>query len=204
MQQNIIFKNIDGKVTVIADFNISFDVFIDSLKNRLDMLYIKDDLLKSNLTLDIRNIELDAKKILSIFDVLASYESIYINKVIYKEKTNKNIILHEGNIRGGEIRLFPNNTLLIGNINKGAKVIVNGNLYIIGKVNGTLEFKGITNKLMASNVEDCYIKICSFEKKIEGLKENITVMINDNSIVEEKFMDRREREYGKSNCSYIW
>jgi len=204
MQQNIIFKNIEGKVTIIAVNNITFDVFLESLKKRLDRLYIKDDLLRANVTLDIRNIELDAKKILTLFDVLSIHGFIYINKIIYKEKSSKNIILHEGNIRAGEIRMFSSNTLLVGNINKGAKVIVNGNLYIIGKVSGMVEFKGINNKLMASNIEDYYIKICAFEKKIEGLKENVSISINNDLIIEEKFMDRRDRIYGKSNCSYIW
>lgn len=204
MQQNIVFKNIDGKVTIIANNNLSFDCFLEILKNRLDKLYIKDDLLKANVTLDIRNIDLDSKRILKIFDVMSIHGFIYINKIIYKEKTNKNIILHDGNIRGGEIKLFPNNTLIIGNINKGAKVIVNGDLYVIGKTNGVIEFKGINNKLMVSNIEDTYIKICSLEKKIEGTKENVTIRINGDFIVEEKFMDRREKNYGKSNSSYIW
>ena len=203
MEKNIIFKNIDGRVTIISDI-ISFESFLENLKNRLDKLYIKDDLLKANVTLDIRNIELDSKKILNIFDVLSLYGSINISKIIYKEKDNKNIILHEGNIRAGEIKLFPSNTLIIGNINRGAKVIVNGNLYVIGKTNGIIEFKGIDNKLMASNVEESHIKICSLEKKIEGTKANVTIMVKDDKIIEEKFMDRRDRVYGKSNCSYIW
>ena len=204
MNQNIIFKNIEGKITIVANNNASFESFLTTLKNRLDKLYIKDDLLKSNVTLDIRNIELNAKKILNIFDVLSSHGFMYVNKIIYKEEKNKNIILYEGNIRGGEIKLFPNNVLIIGNINKGAKVIVNGNLYIIGKVNGSIEFKGINNKLMASSIEDSIVKICSLEKNIEGLIENVSIMIDEDSIIEQKFMDRREKKYGKSNCSYIW
>ena len=204
MFKDILFKNIDGKVTIIVNSNVSFERFLELLKDRLDKLYIKDDLLKTKFTLDISHIELDSKRILNIFDVFSNFERIYIDKIIYKKKDNKNIILHEGNIRGGEVKLFPSNTLLIGNINKGSKVIVNGNLYIIGKVNGIVEFKGINNKLMASNIEDSFIKICCLEKKIEGLIENATVMVNGDSIVEEKFVDRRERQYGKSNCSYIW
>ena len=67
MNQNILFRNINGKVTIVAEYNLSFDGFIESLKNRLERLYIKDDLLRSNITLDIRNIELDSKRILKIF-----------------------------------------------------------------------------------------------------------------------------------------
>lgn len=204
MQQNIMFKNINGKVVIIAKDNISFDVFLESLKDRLDKLYIKDDLLKANVSIDIRNMELDSKKILNIFDVIAAHGSICINKIIYKEKNNKSIILHEGNIRGGEIRMFPSNTLIIGNINKGSKVIVNGNLYVIGKIMGNIEFKGINNRLMTSNIENTLVKICSMEKQIEGAKENITIKLSEEGIVEEKFIDRREKNYGKSNCRYIW
>ena len=204
MNQDILFKNIDGKITILANENLSFDRFIESLKNRLEKLYIKDDLLKSNMILDIKKIPLNSKQILNIFDVFSSYENIYISKIIYNEKTSKNIILHEGNIRSGEIKMFSNNTLLIGNINKGAKVIVNGNLYVIGKVNGSIEFKNINNKLMAGCVDGAYIKICAKEKIVEGLKENISIMLGNNDIVEEKFMDRREKIYGKSNSSYIW
>ena len=204
MQQNIVFKNIDGKVVIVVNSNLSFNSFIEILRDRLDKLYIKDDLLKANVTLDIHDMELNSKRILNIFDVLSEHELVYINKIIYKKNNVKNIILYEGNIRGGEIKLFPDNTLLIGNINKGAKVIVNGNLYIIGKVNGSIEFKNISNKLMASNIEDSFIKICSFERKIEGLIQNSTLMVDGDYIVEESFIDRREKKYGKSNCSYIW
>ena len=129
MQQSVTFKNIDGKITILAQENLSFESFIKALKNRLDRLYIKDDLLKSNVVLNIKNISLDSKKILSIFDVFAEHESIYLNKIIYNEDRAKNIVLHEGNIRAGEIKLFTTNTLLIGNINKDAKVIINGKVY---------------------------------------------------------------------------
>ena len=47
---------------------------------------------------------------------------------IYK-KLSKNIILHEGNIRSGEIKMFPNNTLLVGNINKSSRA--NNPLYSV-------------------------------------------------------------------------
>jgi len=203
MQQDLLFKNIDGKITILANENLSFEKFIEALKNRLERLYIKDDLLKTNIILNIKNIELDSKRILNIFDILSAYENIYIDKIIYNEKINKNIILHERNIRAGEIKMFSNNTLLIGNINKGAKVIVNGNLYVIGRVSGMLEFKNINNKLMSASVDNAYIKICAYEKQIEGIRENIVVKIEKNEIVEEGFIDRRERIYGKSNCSYI-
>lgn len=203
MNQNIIFKNVENKINIMVDPNLSFNTFLKELKNRLDRLYIKDDLLKANVTLDISNINLDSKKILNIFDVFAMYGSIYIDKILYKQEKSKNIILHEGNIRSGEIRLFTTNTLIIGNINKGAKVIINGNLYVIGKVSGNIEFKGINNKLMASNIEESLVKICSFEKHFKGINENVSIKISEDSIVEEKFIDRRGILYGKSNCSYI-
>lgn len=204
MQQSVTFKNIDGKITILAQENLSFESFIKALKNRLDRLYIKDDLLKSNVVLNIKNISLDSKKILSIFDVFAEHESIYLNKIIYNEDRAKNIVLHEGNIRAGEIKLFTTNTLLIGNINKDAKVIINGNLYVIGKVSGYIEFKNINNKLLASNVSSLYVKMCSFNKKIEEARENVVIKVEDNQIVENNFVDRRDKNYGKSNCSYIW
>lgn len=204
MNQNIIFRNKEDKIIIMVNPNISFNAFLNELKNRLDRLYIKDDLLKANAVLDISNIKLDTKKILNIFDVLATHESIYIDKILYKQEKNQSIVLHEGNIRCGEIRLFTTNTVIIGNINKGSKVIINGNLYVIGKVNGNVEFKGIKNKLMTSNIEGSLIKICSLERQFEEIKENVSIKISGNSIIDEKFIDRREKVYGKSNCSYIW
>lgn len=204
MQQSVVFKNIEGKVTIFAQENLSFDSFIKILKTRLDKLYIKDDLLKSNVILDIRNISLDSKKILSIFDVFSEYETIYINKIIYNNSNEKNIVLHEGNIRAGEVKLFTTNTLLIGNINRDAKVIVNGNLYVIGKVSGYIEFKNINNRLLASNASSVHVKICTLSKNILEEKDNVVVEVNDNQITEGCFSDRRDRSYGKSNCSYIW
>ncbi len=198
------FKNIDNKINIIVNDKLSFNNFIDSLKKRLEKLYIKDNLLRTNVTLDIHNISLSSKEILQIFDVFQSFGSIYINKIIYKEEVNKNIILHEGNIRSGEIKIFHNNTLLIGNINIGSKVIVNGNLYVIGKINGNVELKGVNNKLVASSTNNALIKICKYERQIdEEITNSILKVVND-EIVSEGFIDRRERTYGKSNCSYIW
>jgi len=204
MQQELIFKNIKGKVNIIANDNLNFDKFIKILKTRLERLYIKEDLLKTDVILDIRKISLNTKEILNIFDVLASFENIYVSKIIYNENNKKNIILHEGNIRAGEIKFYSSNVLLIGNVNKGAKIIVNGNLYVIGKVCGTIEFKNINNKLMTSCIDNAFIKICSIEKQFDYVIENVSIRLDNLEIIEEKFMDRRERNYGKSNCSYIW
>lgn len=204
MDKNILFKNKNGQVMIVAREYLTYESFVESLKSRLDKLYIKDGLLNATAILDISNITLGAKEILNLFDVFSAYNSFLIKKIIYKRKDKKNIILHEGNIRAGEIKLFSNNTLLVGNINKGSKVIVNGNLYVIGKTAGFVEFKSDKNKLMSASVEDAYIKICSLESKIEGIKENVSISVSENRIIEEKFMDRRDRLYGKSNCSYIW
>jgi hypothetical protein len=204
MHQNIIFKNIGGKVVIFVDQTMSFDSFIESFTSRLDKLYIKDELLKTNVILDISNIELDAKRILRIFDALSTNSSIFIDRILYKKKINKNIILHEGNVRAGEIILFNNNTLLIGNINRGAKVIATGNLYVIGKASGNVELKGINNKLTCSSLDNLYIKICSFEKKFEGVIDNIIIRVEEGKLIEENFMDGRDKIYGKSNSCYIW
>lgn len=204
MEQDVIFKNIDNKINIIVNDKLSFDSFIDSLKKRLEKLYIIDKLLKTNVTLDIHNIPLTAKEILQIFDVFQSFGTIYINKIIYKENNSKNIILHEGNIRAGDIKIFPNNTLLIGNINANSKIIVNGNLYVIGKVNGSVELKGLNSKLVASSINKAVIKICSYEMKVEEEIVNSVIKIVENEITSEGFIDRREKIYGKSNCSYLW
>lgn len=204
MQHNITFKNECGKIYILAKDDLNYDGFIKSLKNRLEKLYINENLLKTSIIIDIKNISLDTRQILNLFDVLESYGNIYVSKIIYKEKKNKNIILHEGSIRSGENKLFTNNTLLIGNINKGAKVVVYGDLYVIGKVNGTVVMKNKDAKLMASHIEDAYVKICSIEKLIEGNLENGVIKIDKNILLEEKFIDGGEGIYGKSYCSYIW
>lgn len=204
MLHDLLFKNINDKLHIIINDQYNFNKFIEVLKNRLERLYIKDDLLKANAVLDIHNINLNTKQILTIFDTLASFENLFLDKIIYKENTSKNIILHEGNIRGGEIKLFDKNTLIIGNINKDSKVIVNGNLYVIGKVSGIVEFKSNMNKLYASSIDGCFVKICSVEKQFNEKIENSLISLVNNQITEEKFMDRREKIHGKSNCSYIW
>ena len=60
------------------------------------------------------------------------------------------------------------------------------------------------NKLMESNIEDAYIKICGLVKNIDEKIDNVTIRIEKDLIVEESVADRREHKYGKSNCSYIW
>ena len=38
MEQNITFKNMDGKIYIIAKDNLTYDEFIESLKNRMERL----------------------------------------------------------------------------------------------------------------------------------------------------------------------
>lgn len=204
MKQDVIFKNIDGKVYIISDETLNYSTFIKSLSDRLEKLYISENLLKTNVTIDIKNIPLNSRQILNLFDVLEKHGNIYVSKIIYKDKKKKNIILHEGNIRSGENKFFNTNTLLIGNINKGGKVIVNGDLYVIGKISGDVIMKNNNSKLMASNVENAYIKICSLEKKIEGDLKNVVLRINENILHEDNFIKGESDIYGKSNCNYIW
>ena len=73
-----------------------------------------------------------------------------------------------------------------------------------GLIDAKVELKNIDNKLMVASLDNAFIKICSCEKQYEETKENIAIKIKGNALVEEKFMDRRDRLYGKSDCSYIW
>lgn len=204
MQHNIVFKNENGKIYILAKEDLNYDGFIEALKNRLEKLYINENLLDTDVIIDIKNISLDARKILNIFDVLEQQENIYVSKIIYNENKSKNIILHEGTIRSGENKFFANNTLLIGNINKGAKVIVYGDLYVLGKVNGDVILKNKESKLMASYIESANVKICSIEKKIENNVENGIIKIDINTLQKENFINGGDILYGKSDCSYIW
>ena len=204
MNSCLTIKKINNDITIYANSKLNFNAFIDALKKKLGFLYIKKELLNEYFILDISNIELDSRKIINIFDVFADFENILLKKVIFKKNNVKNISLYEGNIRSGEVKLFPNNTLVIGSINSNGKIIVNGNLYVLGSIMGCVELKSLNNAIYASKINNASIKICQYSKVVDIELLNKKIFIKDETIIIDDISNKGEHVYGKSNCSYIW
>ena len=109
--------------------------------------------------LDISDRKLDNREILELFDILNDINIFYITKVICKCNSKETLSIYKGNFRGGQIRFFEKSILLIGCLNKGSKIIVNGNLYVLGRLNWDIELKDKYTKIYCESIKDSTVKI---------------------------------------------
>ncbi|HHU59402.1 TPA: hypothetical protein GXZ34_00560, partial [bacterium] len=147
MDEIVIFEAIDKKLIFTINDKVNYEIALDTLRSKLEGLYLKEKLKDKTLEIDVLERELNNKEVLMLFDVFSGYEDIVVQCIKSVKKAKKELMLHEGSIRAGEVKFFKTNTLLVGNINKGAKVIVNGNIYVIGKVQGEIEVRYSHNKI---------------------------------------------------------
>lgn len=204
MDEIVLFEAIDKKLIFTINDKVNYEIALDTLRSKLEGLYLKEKLKDKTLEIDVLERELNNKEVLMLFDVFSGYEDIVIQCIKSVKKAKKELMLHEGSIRAGEVKFFKTNTLLVGNINKGAKVIVNGNIYIIGKVQGEIEVRYSHNKIIAARTDNSYVKIANFEKQIEETGENREMFLDEREIRVSSSIKGRRIHLGKNNSSYLW
>lgn len=61
--------------------------------------------------------------------------------------------------------VLESDTVLIGNVDKDVKIQSNGNLYVLGCINGKINLNNAENYIIALKLNPVYIKIAGFELK---------------------------------------
>ena len=177
-------------------------LFLELLKWRLEKLLVIKDSLRQNVVLNIEDRYLDNREILTLFDILSGVNLFCLSKVICKNKSKQNLMIHKGNIRGGQIRFFEKSLLIVGNIHSGSKVIVNGDLFVLGKVCGSVELKDKEGHIYLEDMEDSVINIGGVYKAYNEEVFSKEIYLERNQIKERDYK-KGEICYGKSNSCYV-
>lgn len=198
----ILFNVKDNKLNVNVRDEISNRQFLESLKTRLQKLVVvKEDLIK-NVVLNIKERKLDNRETLEMFDILNEFNVFYLSEINCKKLADDAITIYKGNLRSGQIKSFHKSLILIGNINKGSKVIVNGNLYVLGMISGEVWIKSKHARIYCETIKEALVKIGNVYKYYEGELNSKEIYL-DNETLTEKGYKKGVMENGKSNSCYI-
>lgn len=200
--KDIIFKVKDNKIHIIVDKNISNKEFLLSFKERIEKIFVLKEELAKEVVLEINQRKLANREILQLFDILNEHNIFYLGKVVCQSNYKNSLIIYKGSLRSGQKRFYKDSVLIVGNINQGSKVIVNGDLYVLGKVMGEIEMKDSESKIYCEHIENCLVKIMGAYKLYTEAKEDKIIYLNKGIIMDK---DYREGEMGsvKSNSCYI-
>ena len=200
--KDIVFKMKDNKLNVLVSCELSNKEFLNTFKDRIGRLIVLKDSIAKDVILNIDNRMLNNREILELFDILNDANIFYVSRIICKNISKETLTIYKGNFRGGQVRFFNKSCLIIGIINKGSKVVVNGDLYVLGKINGEIELKDKESSVYCECVKDSLIKIGNIYKYYSGELNGVEIYLENDEI--------REREYKKgemysvkSNSCYI-
>lgn len=200
--REIFFKVKDNKFYINVPTKLTNREFLESFKQRLEKLMILKESIKQNVILNIEDRVLNNREILQLFDILNEMNIFYIQKVICKNKAKVSLSIYKSNLRGGQIRFFEKSVLLVGNINHGSKLIVNGDLYVLGNINGDVELKDKNGKIYCKSINNSLIKIGDIYKLYTSVYDNIEISCSNNKIIERDYI-KGEKDYVKSDSYYI-
>ena len=195
--------NKEDKMFVSVDGKLSNREFLESFKNKLERIFFINKNNRKEIILDISSRELNNKEILELFDILDNENKYFISKINCLKKLKEQISIVKGDIRSGEIRVCHNSLLLVGNVNRGGKLIVEGNLYVLGKINGDIDIFDIESKIYCESIYNSFVKIGQYYKIYTYELIDQVIEVSDKKITNKKYR-KEESVYGKSNCSYIW
>ena len=200
--KEVIFKVKDNRLNIIVDEDLSNEEFLELLKNRLQRLIVLRDTATKDVVLNLSNRTLNNREILQLFDILNDANIFYLGKVICKNNNKDRLVIYKGNFRGGQSRFFENSALIVGCINPGSRVIVSGDLYVLGRINGDIELKNHDSKLYCENICNSLVKIGDVYKLYDLELNDKEIYLNGDKI-EERDYKKGEKLSGKSNSCYI-
>lgn len=201
--KDITFKVKDNKLHILIDDSLTNNEFLSILKDKLERLLVLNDSSNKEVILSMANRSLNNREILQLFDILNEVEIFFLSKVICKNKNKESLMIYKGSFHAGQIRFFENSALIVGNINKGSKVIIHGDLYVLGKINGDIELKDDKGKIYCECINNSLVKIGAVYKLYSEELNSKEIYLNDNKIIERDYK-KGEINNVKSDSCYIW
>ena len=200
--EGILVENKNNKLKIYVDEKLSNKKCIMGIKDKLDNIFVYSKSRKE-IVIELYSRDFTNKEILELFDIFESMDNFLITKISCHKKLKEEITIVKGNIRNGQIKIYDRSVLLIGSINSGAKIMVNGNLYVLGRVYGEIEIKNKESKVYCENIYNALVKIGGrYKIYTDSMFDQCIYLDND----EIKNIDYKIGDISnvKSNSSYIW
>ena len=200
--EGILVENKNNKLKIFVDEKLSNKKCIMALKYKLDNIFVYAKTRKE-IIIEFYSRSFTNKEVLELFDIFESMDNFLITKINCNKQIKEEITILRGNIRNGQVKVCEKSVLLIGTINKGAKIIVNGNLYVLGRLYGDVEIKNKGSKIYCESIYNALVKIGGTYKLYTDEIFDQCIYLDDSEI---KNVDYKIGDISnvKSNSSYIW
>ena len=144
-------------------FMLNDEVDEDLLLEKIGILTSSPSFKKNNFYtkgyFDFGNREITYSLFLKLMDVLSKSQSVIFCGLKEPKNIEKTLLNVHMNIRNGEIIIQKEDCLFDGQINPGGKLIVYGNLYLLGRCQGEIELIGNDVECSLSKAKDATIII---------------------------------------------
>ncbi len=152
MNNSVIIKGSKNGLTISVQETIRYDEFLEVLKTKFSesRTFFKN----ASMALSIKGIELTEKQERQIIDLIEEYSDMKIlclvddsevtNARFYRAIKEKEYIqktqtgqFMKGTLKKGQVFEAATSVIILGDVEKGAKVVSNGNIIIMGALKGT-------------------------------------------------------------------
>lgn len=156
---NVKIKGINDFLCFELNQEVLFTTLYKDLKGNLDAFPHIQHGYYPKAFFDFKGRKISEKEMLCLIELLyASKKVLYAG--IKQENIKRQVTLVERNIYNGEtLEIDDQDLVIIGHIHKGAKVISNRNIYVVGCVEGTIEALSKEAMISLSDAKNAQISI---------------------------------------------
>ena len=152
MGNDIVLKSNRNGLTLYINPDLSFEELEEKVREkfRASAKFFG----ASEMALEINGHNLNSEEVIKIVDIISEETEISISTIVndsvtdslifekslegYLKRLNDKVAeIHYGNVAAGEDMDFKNSVLIIGNVEKGAKVHSNGSIFVLGELCGS-------------------------------------------------------------------
>lgn len=145
----ILVKGLNGRLIFIMDDQISFEQLMNELKGLLKKSLFQNKDYFPKAFFDFKSRILTEDEMSQFITILLEEKAVLFDGIkLHPQPQMKELKLIDRTIRGGEVLILDEDTLITGKINPGAIVYFRAKLYVMQSVQGTVE--GISRQAMIS------------------------------------------------------
>ena len=185
-------KGCSSHLIFIFDDHQEFNCLIKELKSLLESPLFRNDGYFPRAFFDFKSRVLSIYELEVLLDLLFEKQVLIFDGIntIKQEQRNKVKVIKK-TIHAGEVLKIAQDTLLIGQINPGARVCFRGELIVMGRVSGVVEGIGSESRISGQCFKDAQIIINGVTRRHYTSFEFTMLYYKDNEI----FLDKGDIKY---------
>lgn len=187
MNTGITVKGINGELVFVVNEELSFCEVIKQLESLLDKPLLKNNGFYPKALFDFKCRIIEDYEFELLIKVLLEKEVVLFGGIIeHASSTQSKMRVIHTTVRSGQVLELEGDVLLIGNVNPGGLVRVEGTLYVMGRVSGTIEGRFESSRINGQYFDKANIKICGvYHQEFTSLDLSL-LYYKDNEVLVEK------------------